>query len=365
MFYEKRNLTFLAVLFGALWFAGCTKDQEENKNPTKSGTGNLTSTIYPVKTVEVKMQPYTEYQDYFGKVGAIEEADLVIHTGGYVKSVKAVSGDVVKKGAKLCDIEGDKYKTQFDMAKLSEKVAQDNYKRLRSHLKSGRSSRLNVDKANLEFLQAKKSRIDAEIAYNEAHCVAPFDGVVTAVPITKFQNLTPGSGTISMANLDDVKIQFNIPEKTLGDIKRGSFAKVLVGFDNNSKWQDTELYAVDQKIDYKQKNFRAEIRLKNSKGLMKPGMTVKVRARNYDLQNQVVIPSVAVITLENSRAVMLANGNNAKRVDVKIISNNGKHALVGSGIKEGDQLIIEGQNQVVDGAPINLVNSPEKKDKKS
>lgn len=93
--------------------------------------------VIPVKVIKVAPSSFSAFEEFFGKVLAFEEMDMISHTGGIVKKINVTSGDIVKKGQKLCDIEGEKYSTMFEMATLSERVALDSLKRLKAHLKSG------------------------------------------------------------------------------------------------------------------------------------------------------------------------------------------------------------------------------------
>ena len=143
------------------------------------------------------------------------------------------------------------------MTTLSERVALDSLKRLKAHLKSVRSSQLNVDNANLNYLKAKQDRINAEKTYEGAFCIAEFQGVVTSISIEKFQNLMPGAQTISIANLDKLKIVLEIPESSIFEIQRSSNAQIKSPTTN--QWHATKIASLDQKIDYKSKKFKAEI----------------------------------------------------------------------------------------------------------
>jgi len=355
----RQHILIISIV---LSFISCTQTNADNNEESKE---NLTDQVFPVKTEVIEKKAYREDQSFFGKVSATSEADLLTHTGGYVDYVKVSSGDRVKKGAKLCSIDGERYETQFNMAKLSEKVAKDNWTRLKNHLSKGRSSRLNVDKAHLDFLQSKKTRIEVETAYKEAYCIAPFDGVVTAVNIAKYKNVSPNQQTISLADLSEIKIEFFIPEKTMGDIKKGSYAEALVRKGEKEVAVPATIHAVDQKIDYKQKNYRSEVHLKNSDESFRPGMTVKVKVRNYDLQDQIVVPSESVLTLESSRVVMLVKDGVAKKVTVNVRSTNGKESLILDGLNVGDVLITNGQNQVVHGVKVKVVNDETKPGSKS
>lgn len=185
--------------------------------------------------------------------------------------------------------------------------------------------------------------------------------MVTSVGIEKFQNLMPGAQTISIANLERLKIELEIPESSIFETQRNSNA--LVKAPNGNQWIETKISSLDQRIDYKSKKFKAEILLDENQSNLKPGMTVKVKVQSYDAHDQLVIPSNSVLTLSHGLAVVVVENDIAKRIPIEILANNGKDTLVKTGLKFGDQLVISGQDQAAEGSPVKIIETSKEESK--
>ena len=233
-------------------------------------------TVFPVEVSEVKLQDYREYGEYYGTIEGFDEADLTTIGGGQVEAIEIRSGAEVKKGDRLCDIDGRIYSTRFESARLAEKIALKDYQRLQRHLKNGNASQTQADKSKLKWLQSKNDLLQAEKSMEGAFCISPVDGIVTAVSIRKFDNLGPGSPTISVANISKVKLKVGLPESEVSVYERGRPVQVLLGSQPDREWSGV-VDSLTQKINKENRTFTAEVHVENTDLMLKPGLTVRAR----------------------------------------------------------------------------------------
>ncbi len=309
--------------------------------------------VVPVEVLPLVAQEFTETGIYYGKVQGISEATLVSYGGGVVTNLKAYPGQFVAKGKGLCNIDGEKYTTMAASALLARKIAKDEFARAKSHLEQGTYAQRQVDMTNQAWLQAKQAYLDAVKMKQGALCISPIFGTVTHVYIEKNQNLQPGTPTIAIANLGNVKIKVAVPENEINGYSKKN--RAIVSIPGTDDRVTGKIHSISQQVTGANRSFEVETRFSNSNKALKPGQTVKVELFKAKLQNVIVIPSETILNLEKGLAVMVENNGKAKRVIVNRGAANATHTVITSGLQPGQNLITKGHALVSDGADVNVM----------
>jgi membrane fusion protein (multidrug efflux system) len=342
----------VAVVCLALMACGGKTEAAADASPESE----LKKTI-PVEVKELKSGPFTESGVYYGRVQGVSEATLVSYGGGLVSSIRVSAGQYVREGKSLCSIDGEKFSTASESAQLQRKIAEDDYNRAKTHLEKGTYSQLQVDRARQSYLQAKQMSLDAEKHRKGALCISPISGTVTQVSIDKNQNLGPGTPTVSIAALNQIKIKLAVPENEIaGFARRG---RALVTLPGSGEAVTGRIFSLSQQVIASNRSFEVEVRFPNKNKVLKPGQTVSVEIFKAPLEAAIVIPSEAILSLQKGSAVMVASGGFARLVMVAKGPANATKTVIQSGLQEGDKLIIKGHALVSDGSPIQIKPSPE------
>jgi multidrug efflux pump subunit AcrA (membrane-fusion protein) len=69
-----------------------------------------------------------------------------------------------------------------------------------------------------------------------------------------------------------------------------------------------------------------------------------------------MIPLLAVIPMENSKAVYVVNSDRAKRREVELGIIKGDRVQITHGLEPGDRLIIDGNRFVAPGQKVNIIS---------
>ena len=112
---------------------------------------------------------------------------------------------------------------------------------------------------------------------------------------------------------------------------------------------------ISELADPRTRTTRMEITLDNKQRLLRSGQIVHVSLTRQILKDAVLIPLLAVIPMEDSKAVYVVNSTQAKRRDVKIGIIRGDKIQIRSGLEPGDKLIIAGHRFVAPGQKVNIV----------
>ncbi len=301
-----------------------------------------------VETMTVQMSDFVQHGEYYGEVAGLREAYLVNVSGGTVERIHASIGAWVKEGQSLAEIDAARAEAQLETAELQEKVAKDNYERTKSFYDQGTSSRVALDNAHLAWLQAKTHRLQAEKAYNGAFCITPITGRVASRGINEFQDIGPGTPTFVVAQLHKVKVMVNVPESEIAGVTVGNEATVTLAAVPGRTW-DGKVHSVARRANPATKRYEAELLVDNKDGMILPGMTARVDLTLRTYNDQVVIPTSAVLTAGSLHEVMTVNGGIVEKRKVQFGPMDEERTVITDGLQPGDRLIIAGQHLVTQG----------------
>jgi RND family efflux transporter MFP subunit len=317
-------------------------------------TAEETPQAIPVRALTIEPQRFVDYGEYYGEVRAVREARLVSALGGRVNAINAAVGEPVAEGESLARIDADTATSRYETARLSEEIAREAYEREQRFLEIGNTSPVAVDNAHLAWLQARTELLDAEKARDGALAVSPLDGIVVAKHIDLYDELAPGSPTFTVADTSQMKVTVGVPESDMTAIRELGQAQVRVASMPGRVWDGRPL-SVSRKRSERSLTFEVEILVDNPDGALLSGSTASVRLPLRELPDQIVVPSHVVQTRGTESYVMVANSTTARRIPVTMGPSSDTHTVISSGLAAGDQIIVEGINQVGDGSTVRIL----------
>ncbi|MFW5843933.1 MAG: efflux RND transporter periplasmic adaptor subunit, partial [Spirochaetota bacterium] len=102
-------------------------------------------------------------------------------------------------------------------------------------------------------------------------------------------------------------------------------------------------------------SFDVELVLDNEDRVLLSGLTATVRLVLRELDDRIVIPSEAVISQGRNTYVMVANSTTARRIPVTLGPSNTEQTVIAAGLAPGDEVIVEGINQIADGVRVRTI----------
>lgn len=231
-------------------------------------------------------------------------------------------------------------------AKAAVAQAQVNYETLLNN------PQLKVNAAQLEASQAGVQVVEAQI--NQGQIVSPISGYVVAVNAQAGQAVGPQGGFITIASMDPLTATVDVPETSIGNMKLGMPMSVYVPAVKETL--DGSVSAIHPEPDSTNKKYSIEVTLQNAKTTLLPGMMVEAHAVKQG-QKGIVIPADSVIALQSGGlSVFTVNNGIAHSVIVKVGSMTDSVYEITSGLKVGDEVVVQGQNLLSDGDKVKVVN---------
>lgn len=351
-----------------------TKNEEEIKKlqaeleKIDSNAANAAK-IKLVNVAPVLVQDFKHYIDLQGHVDA-ENISYISPRGmpGQVKAVYVVQGQYVKKGQALLKLDDAimqqqvvAARQQLEGIKTQLSFARNLYNRQKNLWEQGIGTEVQLitAKTNVESLenQLKSAQESVQVAVEQlktANVVSDVNGVADIVNIRvgeTFQGMTAAGPQIKIVNTSSLKVVSNIPENYLTRLHKGTPVEVVIP-DANKK-VNSSISLISQAIDITQRGFVAEARIPADPAL-KPNQTAILKIMDYTAPNAVVIPVNTVQSDETGKYVyVLVQGSNgrsvAKKQTVLIGEVYGNNVEIKSGLKGGEQLVVEGYQSLYEG----------------
>jgi membrane fusion protein, multidrug efflux system len=340
-----------AVCLCALALAGCD-GKKVNKGP---GAGRQAADSISVKVIvaDINERPFEDWGSYSADLRGIEDANLIApYQGGRVNSLKEV-GTRFKAGESLCDIDGDKYGAALEAAKAQVEVTKGDFERAKANVENGSLGRAALDGANLALQNARMLLATTKRAYEDCQCQAPFNGVLVSRSIDRFQTLSPGVPTVRISRVDRLQAVIAIPETEAFGYEPGMKTEFRLLQRPEEVYYGT-LSSRDQAVDARSRTVTARIMIENKDGTLRPGMVGRASILRKKYKNAIVIPSTALLRLQNGISAMVVENNVARQRNVRVGATNVDSALITEGLRAGDKLIVTGGFQVSDGTKVSF-----------
>jgi membrane fusion protein (multidrug efflux system) len=153
-----------------------------------------------------------------------------------------------------------------------------------------------------------------------------------------------------LVNSGQLKITFSIPEKYASQVKKNATISFKVSGSDQS--YSAKVYAIEPEVEIATRTLKVRALASNKDGKLFPGTFADVELPLDIIKDAVVIPTEAIIPVQNGKKVFIANKGMAKEVLVETATRTDASILILSGLKAGDTVLTSGVMSLKDEAPI-------------
>lgn len=243
----------------------------------------------------------------------------------------------------------DNAKLKYDNYSVDLKAAQDNLNLLIE--KSGPQS---TQAAAAQVAQSQAGVNSAQIQLNNATITAPISGVVSAKDVKVGQLASSQSGSVTIIDSSSFIAEISVPDKIIGKVQVGQSVQVSISALENKKVSGV-IDKISPNSNSKDNSYTIKVKVDNSNGELTAGMFAKVSLPSENKNNILTVPNEAIKMENNVNYLYLAENGKVKKVSVDTGISNDKVTEINGNIKEGADVIIEGQNLLSNGDKINVV----------
>ncbi len=331
---------------------------------------------YPqtVTATKVASQDWQPTLAAVGSVVPVRGVDVTTEISGLVREIHFKSGQDVKKGDILVELNADSDKAQLASLEAAADLSASVLKRDKAQFDAQAIAQAQVD-ADAADLKGKRALAAQQQANIDKKTIrAPFAGKLGITTVNPGQYVNPGDKIVTLQTIDPIYVDFNLPQKQVGSLQVGQVVNVTSdGFAGVSF--PGKITAISPKVDTTTRNVVVEATFANPKRQLLPGMFANASVEVGDKKHYLTLPQTAitynpygstvfvVMTADEAAAAARAAASGAASAPAPAASGSGlvvQQAFVTTGETRGDQVAIlkglkEGQ-QVVTSGQVKLKN---------
>ena len=380
----KRNRSFSSsrVAFAALGLSVLTA--------CGGGQGGMKMGDNQFAVEAVKATSSSQSEQYPATIKGLQDIEVRPQVSGLIVKLCVDEGATVRKGQALFQIDPTQYKAAYDQAAASVKSAKANLETITATERNKKMlhdqkiiSDFEYQTAVNNLLTAKANLAQAEAAYTAAKqnldfCTvkSPSDGVIGTFPYRIGALVSPSISEplTTVSEIGDMYVYFSMTEKQLLDLTRaGGTLKEQLEKMPAVKLQlaDGTMYDAEGKIDavsgvIDQTTGSVSMRaiFPNKQNILRSGGMANV-VFPYTMSEIILIPQTATQEIQDKKFVyVLQPDSTLKHTEIQISNlNDGKNYIVTGGLKEGDQIVVEGVQTLQDGQKITPITVAQKEAK--
>ncbi|MEN5367813.1 efflux RND transporter periplasmic adaptor subunit [Stenotrophomonas sp. TWI273] len=336
-----------------------------------------------VSAAPVLVKQVSQWDDFSGRVEAVESVELRPRVSGYIDKVNYVEGQEVKKGDVLFTIDARSYRAELDRATAELNRARTQAQVSRSEADRARrlsdqqaistetwEQRRAVSEQALAQVQAAQAAVDAARLNMEFTQVrAPINGRAGRAMVTAGNLVTAGDSAsvlTTLVSLDKVHVYFDADEGTFlryaqmarkGErpSERDSEMPVKVGLSGETGYpHEGKVDFLDNQVTRSTGTIRVRALLDNADRAFTPGLFARVQLLGSGQFQAMLIDDKAVLTDQDRKFVYVVDKDNkAQRRDIELGRTADGLRIVEQGLKAGDRVIIDGVQKVfMPGMPV-------------
>ncbi|API86004.1 efflux RND transporter periplasmic adaptor subunit [Francisella uliginis] len=325
----------------------------------------------------VKESSWENVFNTIGQISALQETEISSQSGGIVTKINFTSGEDVKKGDLLFELDTSQLKAELKSKLVTLKLAKITSDRELKLVKQKAVSKEEADKAEADYLSALADvqNIESQIAFKQVR--APFSGRIGIRNINLGEYFQNGDNAGTLTEITPVYVDFQVPQNSVGNINLGG--KLQFTTDAlPGKTFVAKIIAIDSYVDSSNRSVTVRATYSNKDKKVLPGMFVNVSVNLPTIKKAIIIQRNAISyniygqfvyvlvpqknkdgSIKRASWTDLSKGQlstvhsdkilyKAKQVEVKVLHTR-KNLAVVTGIKAGDIIATSGQNKLQDG----------------
>ena len=356
----KRNLGLICLFAAALATVGC---QKKDAAPL-AGAGMQGM---PVQTATVTLSPVPQSSEYVATIKSRRSATLQPQVDGRLTGIRVHSGDHVKAGQPMMDIDPLHQQASVDAARATERQKKALYDyntleidRQRKLFEAGIISRdvyeqaqqaFENTKADYQSAAALTKTADEQLAYYSIR--APFDGVVGDIPVHVGDYVSSTTMLTTVDENKDLEAYIYVPTERAGQVRMGLNVDLLDT--NGNLLEKTKIDFLSPEVDSVLQGILVKAPVHATPELLRNAQLVKARVI-WSTTPMAVIPVLAVTRQGGQSFVFVAKQQNghwsAQQTAVTLGDTVGNDYSISSGLSPGDKVVVSSTQFLVNGMPV-------------
>lgn len=321
-----------------------------------------------VETAAVEEREFHDQLTLVGRTEARAESRIVAEVAGRVRSVDAAEGRRVRRGDPLVTIDCRRIDLALEaktaeaaQARADAELADKELARARDLVSTNVFPERNLDDAEaaaartaerLRQLEAERRRL--EIDLGDCNIVAPYDGFTVRKLVDVGEWVDPGTAVYEMVDLEVVRVNVDLPERSFGQLDLGSLATVTRAGDDEATLAG-KVSGIAPRASETTHTFPVMISVPNPEGRLASGMLVRATLTLKKTFRSLAVSKDAVVREGERTFVYTVADGQAAQVPVRARARLGTWvAIEGDGLAAGQQVVVRGNERLFPGSPVRV-----------
>ena len=370
------SLGTVSMLLGGvtLWsLLGSTETKGSDKERAPSAT--------PAIVAAVDSRDIFLWEEFSGRLEAIEHVDLRPRISGAIESIHFREGSLVRKGDLLFTIDPAPYIAEVEKAEAQIRAAEANLVFARSELDRGmkmtanqtiaqrdldtRLNNVREAEANLSGAKAVAKTARLNLSYTEVR--APISGRVGKIEVTAGNLVNGGSSApvlTTIVSTNPIYVSFDADERAVqraletlpaGGDRRDHLARIPVEmrYGPEGELVRGKLQLIDHSVNAASGTVRVRAVFGNDEDRLMPGQFARIRLGQATTTSALVVPERAIGVDQDKKFVLVVSPDSkANYREIKLGASVDGGRIVTSGLNPGERIIVDGLQKVRSGALI-------------
>jgi RND family efflux transporter MFP subunit len=325
----------------------------------------------------------TEWDEFTGRLEAVESVEVRPRVTGYIESVNFTEGSQVHKGDLLFVIDPRPYRAELSKAEAelaravasaelaaSDAARSEKLVDIKAVSREEYDSRINASREAKANVAAARAAVDsARLNLEFTRITSPIDGRVSKAVVTTGNLVTGGANSAplltTVVSLDPMYVTFEGDEQIYLKYselsRRGERASsrdaanpVLMGLANEDGYPHRgAMVFVDNQVDPRTGTIRARAAFENKNGYLTPGLFARVKLLGHNSYHAVLVDDRAIGTDQSQKFVYVVDAQNKVTYrPVKVGRLTDGLRIVQQGLQPGETVVVNGMQRIRPGVVV-------------
>jgi membrane fusion protein, multidrug efflux system len=317
-----------------------------------------------VGTTVAKKQTWENTLSAVGSVVTAKGVALSNDAPGIVSRIHFESGDTVKQGDILVELDTSVERAQLASLRAKRDLAEISVKRSTSLATSGAvaQSQVDADASSFKSLTADASALSAQISRKIIR--SPFSGRLGIRQVNLGQYLAPGTTVTTLEAEKSIFIDFSLPQQDLPKLRVGMTVRALQSGSNQPIGEGT-ISAVDPSVDPLTRTIKVRASLPENAEALRPGMFLRAEVVLPEKNEVIAVPQTAIVHASYGDSVFVGEDKPgpdgkprkvAQQHFVKLGATRGDFVSVVDGLAAEQEVVTAGAFKLRNGIPLKVNN---------
>lgn len=356
------RLTIMVVILTVVFGGFYAFDQFRKSMIAKFFAGNVPPPA-TVSSVIAEAEAMPRFLEGIGTVTAVHQVTVAPEAGGRITAVMFEAGATVKAGQPLIQLNDAPDRADLASFRAQERLGQVTLDRSQTLANKSFGTRQTVDQSQSQLDTARAGIARAEAVIAEKLVRAPFSGQLGVRQVEVGQFLSPGTAIVSLTDLDQLYVNFTLPEQARTSLKVGQSVDLGVDAVPGRVFTAT-ITVIEPQVDAGTRSIKVQATFANPDHVVLPGMFAAAKVVLPPQAGVVALPETAVDYTAYGESVYVVRAGEAgadgkstfKAVQTFVKTgprHDGKVAIL-DGVAPGDRVVSAGQIKLHNGSSVIL-----------